>query len=99
MGLLRPGGGELRRSGQLHPRGYSPNIGEKYPFQFNVQFFNPNDWTSITYTNPDGSTCGIATIETGFNCTPLDPTLVNAKGLALRGIQFNYITPYTQAVK
>ena len=83
--------------GGFENRGYSPNIGENYPFQFNFQFFNPNDWTSIIYTNPDGSTCGIATIETGFSCTPLNPTLVNAKDLALRGIQFNYITPYTQA--
>ena len=34
-------------------------------------------------------------LETGFACTPLDPLLVNASGLALRGIQFDYITPYS----
>ena len=41
------------------------------------------------------SPSGSATLETGFSCTPLDPTLVNASGLALRGIQFKYQTPYS----
>ena len=36
-------------------------------------------------------------METGFSCTPLDPTLVNASGLALRGIQFDYQTPYSMS--
>jgi hypothetical protein len=80
-------------------RGYSPNIGENYPFQFNFNFVPPNTYTPYTYTNcpaaaPYG---GTATFETGFACTPLDPVTVNASGLQLRGIQFNYHTPYSMA--
>ncbi len=79
-------------------RGFSPNIGENYPFQFNFQFFNPDDSHPITFpgcatAGPGGS----ATFETGFSCTPLDPLLVNASGLSLRGIQFDYITPYAMS--
>jgi hypothetical protein len=77
-------------------RGFSPNLGENYPFQFNFSFSAPNDQTPITF--PGCSTAGpgnTATFETGFSCTPLSPLLVNASGLALRGIQFNYTTPYT----
>jgi hypothetical protein len=77
-------------------RGFSPNIGENYPFQFNFSFAPPSAGAPITY--PGCSTAGpggVATFETGFSCTPLSPLLVNASGLALRGIQFNYQTPYT----
>src|SRR5205807_1834525 len=79
-------------------RGFSPNLGENYPFQFNFQFAPADDNTPITYpgcTSPAATPIGSATLETGFSCTPLAPTLVNAKGLALRGIQFDYITPYS----
>ncbi len=79
-------------------RGFSPNLGENYPFQFNFQFAPASDNTPITYqgcTSPFATPIGSATLETGFTCTPLDPTLVNASGLALRGIQFNYSTPYS----
>ncbi len=81
-------------------RGFSPNLGENYPFQFNFQFAPANDNTPITYsgcTSPYVTPVGSATLETGFTCTPLDPTLVQASGLALRGIQFNYSTPYSMA--
>jgi hypothetical protein len=77
-------------------RGFSPNIGENYPFQFNFSFAPPSAVAPITF--PGCATAGpggVATFETGFSCTPLDPLLVNASGLALRGIQFNYQTPYT----
>ena len=79
-------------------RGFSPNLGENYPFQFNFQFATPDDNHPIVYsgcTSPGATPIGSATLETGFSCTPLDPLLVNASGLALRGIQFDYITPYT----
>jgi len=46
-----------------------------------------------TTAGPGGS----ATFETGFSCTPLDPLLVNASGLQLRGIQFDYVTPYAMS--
>jgi hypothetical protein len=83
-------------------RGFSPNLGENYPFQFNFSYSPQNDWTPISVntpfagcpqTKPYGFT---ATFEAGFACTPIDPLLVtNAFGLALRGIQFDYKTPYT----
>jgi hypothetical protein len=78
-------------------RGFSPNLGENYPFQFNFSFFNPdsghpiNNFAGCATATPAGG----PTIETGFTCTPLDPLSVNASGLALRGIQFKYLTPYT----
>ena len=78
-------------------RGFSPNLGENYPFQFNFSFFNPdaghpiNNFAGCTTATPAGG----PTFETGFSCTPLDPKLVNASGLGLRGIQYNYLTPYS----
>ena len=79
-------------------RGFSPNLGENYPFQFNFLYASPNDNTPITYagcTSPSATPGGGATLETGFSCTPLSPNLVNASGLALRGVQFDYVTPYS----
>jgi hypothetical protein len=79
-------------------RGYSPNIGENYPFQFQFNFPEPNANTPITFpgcaTAGPGGTAGFGT---GFTCTPLSPSLVNASGLGLLGIQFNYITPYSMS--
>jgi hypothetical protein len=76
--------------GGFENRGYSPNIGENYPFQFDFHLFNPDPGTPLIYS--DGN---LATLERGFLDIPLDPAAVNAHGLSLRGIQFNYITPYT----
>ena len=59
-------------------RGFSPNLGENYPFQFNFQYSAPDDGHPISFPG-----CApAATFEVGFSCTPLDPTLVNASGLA-----------------
>jgi carboxypeptidase family protein len=93
--LVARGGFGLFYNG-FENRGFSPNIGENYPFQFNFSYSSPNDGHPITF--PGCSTAGpggAATFETGFSCSPLDPTLVFANGLALRGIQFNYQTPYS----
>src|SRR3984957_7590894 len=81
-------------------RGFSPNLGENYPFQFNFSYSPANDVTPISTGTPfagcpTAGPGGTATFETGFSCTPLSPSLVLASGLALRGIQFNYQTPYT----
>jgi hypothetical protein len=81
-------------------RGFSPNLGENYPFQFNFQFAPPDDAHPIAYSgcsSPFAGPNGEARLETGFTCTPLDPLLVNASGLALRGIQFDYVTPYSMS--
>src|SRR5882762_11208368 len=78
-------------------RGFSPNLGENCPFQFNFSFFNPdsghpiNNFAGCATATPTGG----PTFETGFSCTPLDPKVVNASGLGLRGIQYNYLTPYS----
>jgi hypothetical protein len=78
-------------------RGFSPNLGENYPFQFNFNFFNPdaghpiNNFAGCATATPTGG----PTLETGFSCTPLSPLQVNASGLALRGIQYKYDTPYS----
>ncbi len=86
-------------------RGYFPNLGENYPFQFQFNFqsaSNPNNSIKpIRYTDASGAPCATAgpngngDLETGLSCTPFDPLLVNASGLNLRGIQFNYVTPYS----
>src|SRR5438874_5240047 len=77
-------------------RGFSPNLGENYPFQFNFQFGSPDDHTATHVPGSSISTCGqVYTFELGFTCTPLQTSLVNAEGLGLRGIQYNYKTPYT----
>jgi hypothetical protein len=83
-------------------RGFSPNLGENYPFQFNFQYSSPNDASPISAGTPfagcptaGGQPLGVATFESGFSCNSLTPLLVNASGLALRGIQFNYQTPYS----
>jgi Carboxypeptidase regulatory-like domain/TonB dependent receptor-like, beta-barrel len=82
-------------------RGFSPNLGENYPFQFNFSYGSPNDGNPISFAGNTTSGCttvgGTATFETGFSCNPLTPTQVLANGLALRGIQFDYQTPYTMS--
>ena len=84
-------------------RGYSPNIGENYPFQFQFHFYPANDSTPYTFYSSPGVPCptagpgGTATFETGFSCTSLNPLTVNASGLSMEGIQFNYQTPYTMS--
>ena len=78
-------------------RGYSPNLGENYPFQFSFNYTQRNDSSPINQFLgcPDATPAGGPTLETGFACTPLDPLQVNASGLQLRGIQFDYETPYS----
>jgi hypothetical protein len=78
-------------------RGYSPNLGENYPFQFSFSYFEPNDSNPINAFSgcSTATPAGGPTLETGFSCIPLTPTAVNASGLQLRGIQFDYKTPYS----
>jgi len=79
-------------------RGFSPNLGENYPFQFNFSFTEPNVNQAITFPGCASAGPGnVGNFETGFSCTPLSPLLVNASGLQLRGIQFDYTTPYSMS--
>jgi hypothetical protein len=77
--------------GGFENRGGYPALGYNYPFQFTFSFPEVNSWTPVTYSNGQ-----IATLEQGFLNIPLNPALVNANGLAFRGIQLNYITPNIQ---
>ncbi len=62
----------------------------------------------ISYNSPwaptGGPVCptagpgGTATIGSGLSCIAFTPTAVNAVGLGLQGLQFNYITPRTLSV-
>ena len=80
-------------------RGFSPNLGENYPFQFNFNFFPANSVTPYTFAGCNTAGPGFtATFETGFSCTPLEPSIVNASGLGLRGIQYAYKTPYSMGM-
>jgi Carboxypeptidase regulatory-like domain len=92
-------------------QGYGPNIGENYPFVFNFGYgvvADPSDphagivsqVAPVSY-NTAFANCstagagGTASIESGFSCIPFSPSVVNAKGLGLQGLQFNYQTPQT----
>jgi Carboxypeptidase regulatory-like domain/TonB-dependent Receptor Plug Domain len=83
-------------------QGYGPNIGENYPFVYNFDF-KGNGSDSAPFSsgpNPYG-TCGTAgvggsaPIGTGLSCAAFTPLAVNAAGLSLQGLQFNYQTPRT----
>jgi Carboxypeptidase regulatory-like domain len=78
--------------GGFENRGGYPALGYNYPFQYSFSFPSSNSWTPVTYS--DGQ---IATLERGFLSIPLRPDLVQANGLAFRGIQLDYQTPYMQS--
>ena len=91
-------------------QGYGPNIGENYPFVFNFGYQQSNLDSPGAFPLSTGtpySQCGdptknqagdithAATIESGLACVSFDPALVNASGLGLQGLQFDYHTPLT----
>ncbi|HEY0784313.1 MAG TPA: carboxypeptidase regulatory-like domain-containing protein [Acidobacteriaceae bacterium] len=82
-------------------QGYGPNIGENYPFIYNFNFQGTTDAQPFsTGSNPYGgcATAGVggsAPIGSGLSCTAFTPTAVNASGLGLQGLQFNFQTPRT----
>ena len=75
--------------GAFENRGGYPSLGYNYPFQYSFNFPSPNPATPIQYSNGT-----YATLENGLTAIPLNPSAVSAGGLALRGIQLNYKTPY-----
>lgn len=86
-------------------QGYGPNIGENYPFVYNFNFV-PRGTNSAVAPVSQGtpfngcSTAGpggTAVFESGFSCVSFTPTAVDASGLSLEGLQFNYQTPLTQS--
>jgi hypothetical protein len=86
-------------------QGYGPNIGENYPFvyNFNYQVLGPNPLVApVSYGTPFAGCAtagpgGTATLEAGFSCISFTPANVNAEGLGLQGLQFDYQTPLTMS--
>ena len=95
-------------------QGYGPNIGENYPFVFNLSYFaqsnpavrrpgfsgGPGQLQLAVFQLPDGGRRsgtgnGTANFESGFSCIPLTAEAVNALGVGLQGMQFDYQTPRT----
>jgi hypothetical protein len=81
--------------------GFGPNIGRNYPFAYSFNFQGASDSAPFSSgANPYG-TCssagpgGSATIESGLACAAFTPLAVNAEGVALQGLQFNFKTPST----
>jgi hypothetical protein len=87
-------------------QGYGPNIGENYPFVFNFNYQQQDlgipsvspisggsPWTGCGTAGPGGT----ATLNAGLSCIAFSPLDVNAQGLGLQGLQFNYKTPTTIA--
>ncbi|MBB6145346.1 hypothetical protein HNQ77_003304 [Silvibacterium bohemicum] len=83
-------------------QGYGPNIGENYPFVYNFDFKGTTDSAPFSSgPNPYGSCAtaapygGAAPIGVGLSCAAFTPLAVNAAGLSLQGLQFDYVTPRT----
>jgi hypothetical protein len=73
--------------GAFENRGGNPSLGYNYPFQFTLIYNAPND--TLPNRLPDGSLVGLD----ARSRVVLDPVIVNANGLTLRGVEFDYQTP------
>ncbi len=82
--------------------GFGPNIGRNYPFAYSFNFQNngsdaapfssgANPYSGCATAGPGGS----ATIGSGLSCAAFTPLAVNASGLGLAGLSFNFKTPST----
>jgi hypothetical protein len=80
--------------GAFENRGGFPNLGYNYPFQFAFSFptIDRDTLSPVRFNNGE-----VATLETGLLHVPMDPVLVQATNLNLRGIEFRYRTPYVQS--
>jgi hypothetical protein len=88
-------------------QGYGPNIGENYPFVYNFNYLEKNlgipSVTPISGGSPYAGCAtagpgGTGTLQAGLSCVQFSPTQVNASGLGLQGLQFDYQTPLTLSV-
>ncbi len=88
-------------------QGYGPNIGENYPFVYNFEYKVLGSGNTTLVAPVSAGTpfagCstagpgGTATLEAGFSCISFTPADVNASGLGLQGLQFDYRTPLTMS--
>ena len=90
-------------------QGYGPNIGENYPFQYSfsegikIPSTSPavaSQVAPVSYGTPYAGCAtsgpgGTATLEAGASCIAFTPAYVDARGLGLQGLEFNYQTPRT----
>ncbi len=81
-------------------QGYGPNIGENYPFVYNFNYQIQGAVNPVSANTPYSGCAtagpgGTATFEAGLSCVTFTPASVNAKGLSLQGLQFNFQTPVT----
>ena len=92
-------------------QGYGPNIGENYPFVYNFTYTGQTSGNTpglqgvspISFNTPWAGcpTAGpgfTATMGSGLSCVQFTPVNVNAQGLGLQGLQFDYQTPITISV-
>jgi hypothetical protein len=73
--------------GAFENRGGNPSLGYNYPFQFTLIYQSPN--AVAPNRLGDGSLVGLDARQR----IALDPVNVNANGLTLRGVEFDYKTP------
>jgi hypothetical protein len=81
-------------------QGYGPNIGENYPFVFNFNYQIQGAVNPVSANTPYAGCAtagpgGTATFEAGLSCISFTPASVNAQGLNMRALQFDYQTPVT----
>jgi hypothetical protein len=85
-------------------QGYSPNIGENYPFAYKFQYsqsslgikgVSPLSAGTPYSSCPTAGPGGTVTMGAGLSCMSFSPLLVDARGLNLEGAQFNWVTPRT----
>ena len=72
--------------------GDGANVGNNYPFAFGLNYTPAISTLPIT---PDNS---IGTLENGLLHVPITPSQVNASGLKLNAVQYNYQTPYIEGI-
>jgi len=73
--------------GAFENRGGNPSLGYNYPFQFTLRYESPN--SVLPNRLADGSLVGLDARDR----IVLDPANVNANGLNMRGVEFDYKTP------
>ena len=73
--------------GAFENRGGNPSLGYNYPFQFSLIYQSPNN--VLPNRLGDGSLVGLNARDR----IVLESTNVNANGLTVRGVEFDYKTP------
>ena len=72
--------------------GDGANVGNNYPFAFGLNYTPTLAYGPIT---TDGS---IGPLASGLLHVPLTPSQVNASGLKLNAVQYNFQTPYVEGI-